>query len=243
MAPPPLSTLEDPYITQKYVARLSSAIALEAGLNPYRPLKDILCDAIQGLSRYSNDYNSYQPHSTIVIIKINNSQLEYLVLGDSYLVISSQGTEEIIRDERLKTVAAEERNALYEIISSGVGYNAKEVLDARDTLIKKEQCFLNKPNGYFMASNIPEAAQKAIAGSIPIEKGMKLLLATDGLIRGLKTYKIKTSWNDFLTSIQDNGIACMIKKIRAIESSDQFGLIYKRSSFSDDAAGILISFT
>ena len=189
------------------------------------------------------DINSldHLPSSTAVIIKIDG-EIEYSVLGDSYLSIATKNSKIVITDERIGNIAVNERKIVREMRENGVDENSIEYIKARKALIREESNLRNVAGGYWIASLNPLAAEESIYGTYPLDSYDDFLIfaASDGLTR-LVTHL--GAFND-LYSLADEtvrvGATQIFKKLRELES-DKTNFIKPISNKHDDASFLLIS--
>lgn len=186
--------------------------------------------------------NFYVPTSTIALIKINKSHIDYAILGDSTILIKTNSNFIEITDKRLKSIAIKERNAIADLVSTGISYSDPKINTLHKELVQKEQSLLNKDNGYWMASLDPNVANHAITGSYNFEQEVQVSLMSDGLTRAYTHFPICDSWESLLEYIENNGIEHCINQIRKYENNDTHGSKYKRTKKSDDASGLYLKF-
>lgn len=167
------------------------------------------------------------PSSMVIMARVKAEVLDYLVLGDSALVIEhASGRVEVITDRRMEAVAADEFRAVLEL-PIGTG----EHQAARMAYVHRQQPMRNKPDGYPVASTDPGAASKALTGCIA---GVRLAaMMSDGVTRfaefGLGT------WSDLLGVLALHGPGELVARIREAENDDPEGRKWPRAKKHDDA--------
>ncbi|MGX9706550.1 protein phosphatase 2C domain-containing protein [Laceyella tengchongensis] len=235
--------------TKWYVEQLDKGIkkALTSFTEPYQ-LKEVLHYAIQYVLDHSNlrEYRSVAnfvlPSSTVAMVKINNKQMEYLVLGDSYIVTDISDSIRCFTDNRLENVGVEMRSEINHLLQSGNGYHSDSINNIKMNLVKLEVSSRNQKDGYWIASEKPDAAYHAMTGTLEIKtKGKHVLLMTDGFARAVTTLDLFKSWGELLKFVNNYGLDKCLELIRSKESADPQGQTYPRFKQYDDASALLIS--
>lgn len=187
--------------------------------------------------------NHYIPSATLVLIRVLDNYIEYLVLGDSTLLIETDLSFVEITDKRLKSVAIDERKAIVDLVATGISYNHKNVHELHKKLVAKEQALLNVEGGYWMSSIEPNASKHALYGKIGFSRNARIALLSDGLTRAYTHFPICDSWESLLNYLKIYGVESCILKVRDYENEDSTGITYKRTKSSDDASGLYLEIT
>lgn len=196
------------------VRRLAAGIA--AGLlGDEKPLATVLAEAIQmtcqSHARSCDLSNPDSPSSTVAIVRARAEVLDYLVLGDSPVVLR-RGKEVVpICDDRV------------EHLPGGRPYPAALVRRWRNT-----------PGGFWVASTSQRAAREAITGSV---KGVAAAaLLTDGVTRLVDQYG--ATWADLFGALEhQGGPAALIRRVRERERAAP----PPAGKRHDDATAILVT--
>lgn len=149
--------------------------ALPKYCNDEVSLAEILKQVIQkvakaiGLERLSACSPEYLPSFSIVLCRLNNGQLDYLLLGDCYLVIN----KEILTDERVTSFFNRSIQRIEEGLNKGENLNRKEIF-------RKVRSLLNQPSGYWIGSLDGLGLEHAIIGSRFLLPGDSVILMSDG---------------------------------------------------------------
>jgi hypothetical protein len=176
------------------VRRLAAGIV--AGLlRDERPLPAVLAEAIQRTcdahARSCDLSNPDSPSSTVAIVRVRAEVLDYLVLGDSPVILR-RGTGIVpICDDRADR------------LPGGRPYSAELVRRWRNT-----------PGGFWVASTSQQAAREAVTGSA---KGItEAALLTDGVTRLIEWYG--ATWAELLNALEGtDGPAALIRRVREEE--------------------------
>jgi hypothetical protein len=172
------------------------------------------------------------PSSMVVIARAGAEALDYLVLGDSALVIGhASGQAEVVTDRRMGAVAADEFRT---VLSLPIG--TEEHQTARVAFVRRQQPMRNKPNGYPVASTDPGAAFKAITGSVPIGEVRQAAMVSDGVTR-FAEFSLGT-WADLLGVLASHGPGELFARIREAEDGDPEGRKWPRAKQHDDVGAV-----
>lgn len=151
------------------VAWFSHSLAarlLARAQDPSLSLADALGAAIgevRALHEHDCDLSAGSPSATVVAVRRAGDRLEHLVLCDASLLLEGRdGRVTRITDRRVEAVVRHERGA--------------EAIEARR----------NAPGGFWVARHEPEAAQKALTGSVPLADLAAAHLVSDGITRAVE---------------------------------------------------------
>ncbi|GAB7036042.1 hypothetical protein AB0G35_24185 [Streptomyces sp. NPDC021749] len=170
------------------------------------------------------------PASTVVMLRERADALDYLVLSDSVLVLDlGDGGIQTVTDKRVEEVAGEEMRAALRG-PTGTEEHAARVSE----LVSVQRRLRNNPNGYWVASTDPAAADEAITGTVDLANVQQAALLTDGASRLVDTFGA-LSWDQLLNILRTEGPAALIAHTRAAEQADPVGDRWPRFKRSDDA--------
>ncbi|MGV9386560.1 protein phosphatase 2C domain-containing protein [Nonomuraea sp. NPDC003707] len=175
--------------------------------------------------------NPGTPSSTVVMARIAQGQVEYLVLGDSTFVADVNGTIQTISDRRIDRVAVAEYQQMASLPTGTPEHQA-----ARIAFVTKQRRLRNRPKGlgYWIASNDPEAAHHAHIGSFPADEVRRIALLSDGATRYVEFGL--GGWEDLLNVLDSSAPERLFTEIRAAEASDPAGERWPRAKRRDDIA-------
>jgi Protein phosphatase 2C len=195
------------------VRRLAAGIV--AGVvHDETPLPDVLAAAIRTTcdahARGCDLSNPDSPSSTVAIVRARAEVLDYLVLGDSPVILR-RGTQIVpICDDRA------------ERLPGGRPYPAELVRRWRNT-----------PGGFWVASTSEQAAREAITGSA--KDVTRAALLTDGATRLVERYG--ATWEELFCALEGpDGPAEVIRRVREAERAAPPALGKRH----DDATAIMI---
>jgi hypothetical protein len=154
------------------------------------------------------------PQATVVIARLRESRLDYLLLADCFLVLDQVcGGPLIITDER--EVAAR-RDCWVPL--AGLARGTAEYERVRDRCVEALQARRNQPGGYWIAKDDPHAAEEAVAGSRPQHDLDGAALLSNGASRAVSPYGL-TTWPGLLELLRTEGPAGIIQRVRQAEAT------------------------
>ncbi|MFB7831672.1 protein phosphatase 2C domain-containing protein [Streptomyces sp. NPDC056056] len=174
------------------------------------------------------------PSATLAAFRVREGSVDWLVLGDCTLVLDHRGALEVISDNRLASVAQDERVAM-----KMAPPNSEERRQLHSRLVQAERALRNQPRGYWVGAADPRAASEALYGSYPRGNVTRIALMTDGAARLATTFSV-TDWAGCLKILEDHGPEWMISMVRQAELSDVGSTRWPRSKPHDDATAIYV---
>ncbi|MFI5470523.1 integrase [Streptomyces cacaoi] len=202
--------------------------------HPAQPLAECLADSIRVVRSLHEDSCdlSYRasPTSTVVAVRADAGALEYLVLGDSTLLLADQdGKTTAITDQRLDEVGKRLRGPV-DALATGSPEHAAALAEYRDSLTGLR----NRPGGFWIAGPHPQAAGHALVGAVPLDTLASVTLLSDGATRLVDSFELAT-WEGMLAVLGLSGPAELIHRVRAAEADDPDGRRWPRGKAQDDA--------
>lgn len=231
-----------------FVQQLSQSLGSELSKSAERELRHTFATAIARVSARHAQLcphvrSGHGPLAAAVIVRRRHGALEYLILGDSALLVQSgDGQVNHHSDKRLSTVAADLRGAIQQGLQGGRGYD-DAVHDARTRALRTtERATRNRDGGYWIAGDDPGAALHSLTGRYSLSDTAagvsRFALISDGLERAVTHLNCYAGWSELIENLFDPGILATITRIRGAELADPDGLRHPRSKPSDDAAAI-----
>ncbi|MCH0562946.1 integrase [Streptomyces sp. MUM 2J] len=199
-----------------------------------RPLHECLADSIRAVrSLHENDcdlVHRASPTSTVVVARARAGVLEYLVLGDSSLLLGDvSGGATVVTDRRLDEVGKRLRGAV-DTLPTGSPEHAAALAEYRDALTGLR----NRPGGFWIAGPDPRAADHAVTGTVPLASLASVTLLTDGATRLVDRFQL-AGWEESLVVLSSIGPAELIRRVREAEAGDPEGRRWPRGKAHDDA--------
>ena len=215
-----------------YVEKLGTELMAGVAVEPRRSLRDVLADSIRDVAAMHPECDLTHPGTPsagVAVVRLDGDDLDYLVLADTVIAVQMSTGSRVLTDDRVARVAGDERAA-----ATALPINSDERKEALQQMKRREQEFRNRPGGFWVAAANPEAANHALAGSVPIADSTAVAVLTDGAARCVVPFALIT-WDDALRILDAAGPAELIREVRKIESSDPAAERWRRAKRSDDA--------
>jgi len=201
------------------VGHLASALAERLILGPAK-LPEVLAGAIEATCSAHADTcdlaNPDSPSSTVALVRSTGTAIEYLVLGDSPVILRTSDGITPVADDRVDHLRP-----------GGRPYTRALVRSKR-----------NAPGGFWVASTDPYAAHEAISGTVEDVKHVALL--TDGVTRLVEHYGY--SWANIFELLSSEGPFELIRRVREAERNSP-PPTYGYGKQHDDATAVYIQVT
>jgi serine/threonine protein phosphatase PrpC len=218
---PPVGPYVD-HLLDSLSSRLSAVTELQAALR----------DAIDDVARQLHLTPGHSPSSTVVLARQLDDALDLAVLGDSTAIVGLRDGQSVrLTDDRLITVAQEERQLYRARLREGSGYDLqhRRILNR---IQQSEQRARNRNHGYWIAEADPCAAQHALRRTIALRDINWCVLATDGAQRVIDHLGIP--WAD-VAKRSSNELAELLDTLHEWETTaDPDGASLPRSKRHDD---------
>ncbi|MEU1512972.1 integrase [Streptomyces sp. NPDC005811] len=204
---------------------------------PARALAACLADSIEAVRSLHEDtcdlaYRA-SPTSTVLAVRATAGALEYLVLGDSTMLLAdTDGKATAITDQRLDDVGKRLRGPV-DALPTGSPQHAAALAEYRDALTGLR----NRPGGFWIAGPDPHAAEHALTGAVPLVSLASVSLLSDGATRLVDSFELCT-WPETLALLSAAGPAELIRRVREIEAGDSEGRRWPRGKAHDDATAL-----
>ncbi len=187
-------------------------------------LPDILASAIRSTMKAHEDTcdlsNPDSPSSTVAIVRVYDGALDYLVLGDSPIILRNGDKLTPVDDERT------------DHLPGGRPYSFELVRRMRNT-----------EGGFWVASTEPQAAWKAISGTT--DEITDVAMLTDGVTRLIEWYGY--DYRGIFDVLDSQGPAGLITRVRVAEQKsppsygkihDDATAVYARSLFEAETLAV-----
>jgi hypothetical protein len=203
-----------------YACRLGGHLLnlLSPGATPVadQTLPALLGEAIEAVAddhRHTCDIaDPRSPWATVAILRLRDGHAEYLVLGDSVLVLDRPGAPVVVTDPREVRLAQPIQAALDAAVEGSAEY--EQILrDGRDVMRANR----NQPGGYWVAQQDPRAAAEAIVGGLPATELAGALLLSNGASRIVDMFGL-VDWPEVLSTARSAGPDEIIKRVRQVEA-------------------------
>ncbi|MFJ6834926.1 protein phosphatase 2C domain-containing protein [Streptomyces sp. NPDC091209] len=206
-----------------FSARLGGALTELSVSQRDLPLSDVLSRAIRrvaGTHAATCDLSHPRtPQATVALARWSASEVEYLVLSDSALLVESPSGEVTpLLDDRLSRLP---RGAL----------STDAVADAT---------VRNREGGFFTAAADPSVASRAVTGTLPRSSVRALTALTDGATRWVERFHAG-DWAELFALVREEGSASLVERVRALERADALERPRpRRGKTHDDATVVFV---
>ena len=159
------------------------------------------------------------PQATVVLARWSPSDVEYLVLSDSALLVESPtGEVTALLDDRLSRLP-----------------RASLTTDAvADATVR------NREGGFFTAAADPSVASRAVTGTLPRASVRALAALTDGATRWVERFH-RGDWADLFALVRKEGSPALVERVRGLERADApEGSRPRRGKKHDDATVVFV---
>lgn len=228
-----------------YVERLSRHLAEAADRTPDAPQPDLLATAIAAVNISHEGRcdlgNPATPGATVCLVRPVGQRLEYLLLSDCLLIADDGTTVSAITDSRFEQAVTSIRRDAF---NTATQFDTADHAARRLEVMRRKQRLTNTEDGYWIAASNPQAAHRAVTGSLPLAGAdaiRRAALLTDGASRAVDLFEL-FGWRELLDLITDHGPQELIRKVRAAETEDIDGEQRPRFKRHDDATVALCLF-
>lgn len=174
------------------------------------------------------------PSATVAAARRIGDALEWLVLGDTVLVIDGPGGP-VSHSQPVDHIGRAERDAATAL---PIGHpDRAELLVAMKHVMQR---WRNVECGYWVASHDRSVATRAATGTVPAAEVRRLLLLTDGAAVLHDLYQA-ASITGMLNLAQTRGPEAIIHQVRVLEAADPDAVRYRRTKRCDDATAVFIA--
>jgi hypothetical protein len=194
-----------------YAGRLgASLLSLAAERSPSAMLAEAV-EQVTDLHRDTCDVaDPISPSATVAILRVSGGgMVEYLVLGDSVLVLDrADGAPLVVGDPREVIISESYRPAL-EAVAEGS--------DEYRRILRELRANRNRPGGFWVAKDDPRAADEAITGSCPVSELTGAVLLSNGAGRIVDRFRL-ADWPGVMSVLASSGPAEIIRRVRRAEA-------------------------
>ncbi|MEV0385653.1 integrase [Nonomuraea sp. NPDC050643] len=198
-----------------YAGRLGGGLLSLLPLARDRGLPALLAEAIERVTDDHRDTcdvaDPISPSATVAMLRLSGGLLEYLVLGDSSLVLDrADGAPLVVSDPREVIISRSYEPALEAVAKGGEEY--RRILQAL-------RANRNQAGGFWVAKDDPGAADEAITGSRPISELTGAVLLSNGASRVVDRFGL-TDWPGVMAVLASSGPDEIIHRVRQAEARD-----------------------
>jgi hypothetical protein len=230
-------------LTQRFLNSITSHLARLSSNPSIESPEQLLSLAIRSVrDEFGNiDSTTYFPYATAVLFRVGSQCIDYVVLGDSYLLIEIDGQSHVLCDDRMKHIVVSERESVRRMREAGISEQDPLYKEARNRLIECERAHLNRKDGFWVVSTDETAPLNGLRASLDINANSSILImaASDGFARLSTHFGRPASLTELPYRIIAEGASRLLDELRTIER-DKSNFLAPASSKHDDASFILV---
>jgi hypothetical protein len=170
------------------------------------------------------------PSATVAILREQPNAVDCLVLGDTTVLLEEPTGIRILTDDRLENVAGVQHSAMHQHATGSADHDRSFA-----ELVTEQRRHRNHPDGFWVASTDPAAAQHALTDTVPRSGLQRAAVLSDGATRLVDRFGL-LDWRSFLDVLAEQGPDAIVRQVRAAEHSDPDGRRWPRGKRHDDAS-------
>jgi hypothetical protein len=196
-----------------YAGRLGGGLLGLLSLGRDRSLPALLAEAI---TRVTDDHRDtcdvadpISPSATVAILRLSGGLIEYLVLGDSVLVLDRADAAPLVVADPREVIISRSYQSALEAVAEGS--------DEYHRILRELRANRNRPGGFWVAKDDPGAADEAITGRSPIAGLTGAVLLSNGASRFVDRFRL-ADWPGVMAVLASSGPAEIIHRVRRAEA-------------------------
>lgn len=212
-------------------------------INSSNSLKDIMKSAIREVKESYITYDGYKnldevdyPCAAIALVRFNNKELEYYVMGDCTLIYKEKGDNAVeIVDKLIIELEEKILNSMEKVskekevsILEARKYCDNEVLDVRK--------MKNRSDGYWILELNEEAVDNGLYGKVAISKELSISLTSDGFSQYYDTFSLAEGYSQFIDIAKETNIDDLYNNLYLSQEEDSECNKYPRLKKRDDSS-------
>lgn len=196
-----------------YASRLGGSVLGRLALEPEASLPALLGGAIEQVTDGHRDScevaNPISPSAAVAIVRRSGGCIEYLVLGDCFVVLEqADGAPVVVTDPREVVISRSYESALAGVAEGSEAYR-RILADLRANR--------NQPGGFWVAKDDPRAAAEAVTGGCPVSELTSVALLSNGASRIVDRFAL-ADWSQVMAVLGSSGPAEVIDRVRRAEA-------------------------
>ena len=223
--------------TPWYANALATQIVAAASREPGQDLPAVLFEALQAVASSHADTCDLTaagtPSATVAITRPFGDRLDYLVLSDATIAIQTEAGVEVVSDKRVDALVGE-----LSLAAKTAEPGSEEQKQRLEDLITTQRKLRNVEGGYWLAGAVPEAADHAQVGSVPLGEVRSVAVMSDGASCLVDVYAAM-DWRQALGMLTADGPREWLGRVREAELADARKERWPRYKVSDDATNAL----
>ncbi|MFD4693744.1 protein phosphatase 2C domain-containing protein [Streptomyces sp. NPDC058463] len=196
-----------------YASRLGGRLLGLLSLVRDRSLPALLAEAIEQVTDDHRDTcdvaDPIAPSATVAVLRVSDGLIEYLVLGDSFVVLDrADGAPLVVTDPREVSISRSFLPALEAAPEGSEEYHG---------VLRDLRANRNRAGGFWVARNDPHAADEAVTGSCPALDLTAAALLSNGASRIVDRFGL-TDWPGTMALLSSSGPAEVVRRVRRAEA-------------------------
>ncbi|MEV0716438.1 hypothetical protein [Asanoa sp. NPDC050611] len=195
------------WYTTRLGGELVARLAFDGGA-----LAEVLRDAIEAVADLHRDTcdlaDPSSPSATVAILRSADDRADYLVLGDSVLLL---GAAPIVVEDRREVVFRRPYQEVYDAAADGSAERER----ARRVYVEALRANRNQDGGFWLAKDDPRAAAQAVTGTVAAAEAA---LLSNGASRYVDRFHA-ADWAQALVTLRTTGPEEIIRRVRAAEQA------------------------
>lgn len=196
-----------------YASRLGGRLLGLLAIARDRSLSALLADAIEQVTDDHRDTcgvaDPISPSATVAVLRFSGDLVEYLVLGDSVVVLDRADGEPLVATDPREVIIS--RSYEPAIVA------AVEGSDEHHRLLRDLRANRNRPGGFWVAKDDPRAADEAVTGSCRVTELTGAALLSNGASRIVDQFGI-ADWPEVMAVLASSGLAEILRRVRDAEA-------------------------
>jgi hypothetical protein len=219
--------------TAWFARRLGTQLLALLTTQADRSLADSLAQAITDVAALHVDIcdlgHPGSPSATVAVLREQPRAIDWLLLGDTTILLEEPAGIRVLTDDRLEQVAAVQHRAMHQHATGSTDHDRSFA-----ELVTEQRRHRNHPDGFWVASTDPSAAQHALTDTVLRDGLRRVAVLSDGTTRLVERFGL-LDWPSFLDTLAEQGPDAIIAQVRAAEASDPDGQRWPRGKRHDDA--------
>ena len=225
------------WFARRLGTQLLALLSTEANRSPADSLAQSITDVAALHADTCDLDHPGSPSATVAILREQHEAVDFLVLGDTTILLEEPADIRVVTDDRLENVAAVQHGAMHQHATGSADHDRSFA-----ELVTEQRHHRNHPDGFWVASTEPDAAQHALTDTVARYRLRRAAVLSDGAIRLVDRFGL-LDWPTFLDILAEQGPDAIIQQVRAAEDSDPDGRRWPRGKRHDDASAAFCHLT
>jgi hypothetical protein len=196
-----------------YAGRLGGSLLSLLSLVRDHSLPALLAEAIEQVTDDHRDTcdvaDPISPSATVAVLRLSGGLIEYLVLGDSVIVLDKADEAPLVVSDPREVIISRSYEPALQAAARGS--------DEYHRVLKELRANRNQPGGFWLAKDDPRAADEAITGSCPLSELTGAVLLSNGASRIVDRFQL-ADWPEVMAILAASGPAEIIRRVRQAEA-------------------------